>query len=94
MDKFILEHAWLFYLLNTLLIILVGWLVRALFQRILEEWQTAMTDIRTDIERSCGGITDLYNKYNDHEHRLSHIEGEHTILSKEHRAMTRFCKDD
>jgi len=29
---------------------------------------------------------DLYTKYNDHEHRLSGLEGEHKVLSQYHRA--------
>ena len=28
---------------------------------------------------------DLYIKYNDHEHRLSGLEGEHNVLAKQHR---------
>lgn len=86
MDKFIAEHSYMFYIANTILILLIGWLVRKLFASILDEWKQAIHAAKKDIEKACNSITDLYNKYNDHEHRLSNIEGEHRVLSQIHKA--------
>ncbi len=71
MEKFISEHAYLWYFANTALIVLTAWAIKRL-----------IGDAAATLAKACKSIDDLYAKYNDHEHRLSHIEGEHSVFSK------------
>ena len=49
----------------------VAWLVKRVSDRAMAAF-----------DKVGESVSDLYSKYNDHEHRLSSIEGEHRIFTQ------------
>jgi len=71
MEQYVSQHGWLFYLIALALAGVVGWLIK----RFVDSGVNTMKDI-------SNSVSDLYGKYNNHEHRLSTIEGEHRIFTQ------------
>lgn len=71
MDKFWIEHVYLLYLCT------VGAFGIACY--FVKRWFEANLKILAGMQVN---IKDLYDKYNNHEHRLSELEGEHKVYSK------------
>ena len=71
MDNFVAQHPWLFYAITVVLGLVVAWFIRQWFSQSIK----ALAEI-------TASVSDLYNKYNNIEHRLSTIEGEHNVLSR------------
>lgn len=70
MEHYISQNAWLLYAVTVILGLVVAFFIRKYFNDNIK----ALQDI-------SGSISDLYDKYNNIEHRLSTIEGEHKVLS-------------
>jgi hypothetical protein len=71
MDQFVTGHPYLFYAIVVILGFIVAFFIRQWFRGNLDA-----------LEKITESVSDLYNKYNDHETRLSHLEGEHKIFSQ------------
>jgi hypothetical protein len=71
MDQFVGQNPYLFYAIAVALALVVAWFIRKYFQ-----------DNINALREVTGSISDLYAKYNNHETRLSHLEGEHKVFSK------------
>ena len=72
MDTFWTQHSYLLYLAMLGLFALCCYLLKHLFS----VHENKLIEI-------CSGVTDLYDKYNNHEYRLSHLEGEHKVYHGE-----------
>lgn len=70
MEQYVSQHGWLFYMIAIGLAGVVVWFIK----RVADSCVKA-------IDKVGESVSDLYAKYNDHEHRLSHIEGEHRIFT-------------
>lgn len=70
MEQYIAQHGWLFYMIAIFLAGVVAFFIK----RIADSCVSA-------IDKVGESVSDLYDKYNDHEHRLSSIEGEHKIFT-------------
>lgn len=70
MERFWFEHSYLLYLAVLGLFFICSYLLRRMF-RIHEDNMTKI----------CSSVSDLYDKYNNHETRLAHIEGEHKVFT-------------
>lgn len=70
MEHYISQNAWLLYAVTVVLGLVVAFFIRKYFNDNIK----ALQDI-------SGSISDLYDKYNNIEHRLSTIEGEHKVFS-------------
>ena len=70
MEHYISQNAWLLYAVTVILGLVVAFFIRKYFNDNIK----ALQDI-------SGSIVDLYSKYNNIEHRLSTIEGEHKVFS-------------
>lgn len=71
MEHFVTQNSWLFYGITVILALVVAFFIRKYFNDNIK----ALQDI-------SGSISDLYDKYNNIEHRLSTIEGEHKVFSR------------
>jgi len=71
LENYIAQHGWLFYFFAVFLASVVAWLVKRVADRAMDAF-----------DKVGASVSDLYNKYNDHEHRLSSIEGEHRIFTQ------------
>ena len=71
MEQFVAQHNWLFYIVTIVLGLIVAFFIRKYFNDNIK----ALQDI-------SGSIADLYAKYNNLEHRLSTIEGEHKVFTR------------
>ena len=71
MEAYISQHGWLFYMVAIGLAGIVGFFIK----RVADSCVAA-------IDKVGESVSDLYAKYNDHEHRLSNIEGEHRIYTQ------------
>ena len=71
MDQFVSGHPYLLFIMVIVVGLVVAFFIRQLFRGNLDA-----------LEKITESVSDLYNKYNDHETRLSHLEGEHKIFSQ------------
>lgn len=71
MEQFVTQYSWLLYTSTGILGLVVAFFIRKYFNDNIK----ALQDI-------SGSIADLYNKYNNIEHRLSTIEGEHKVFTR------------
>ena len=69
MDKFWSEHAYLLYICTIALFGFVGYLLK----RIVDQGTNSMKSV-------CDSISDLYEKYNVLDRRLSELHGAHDAI--------------
>ena len=67
MEQYIAQHGYLFYMVALALAGIVAWFIKRSVDA---------------MDKIGDSVSDLYDKYNDHEHRLSSIEGEHRIFTQ------------